>query len=275
MRNLLHANFSRLWRDKVFWGELLISFVMGAWVIVLMYRDRVQYGWLKTFDEQLFAFALLVGCFSSVFCSLFFGTEYSDGTIRNKLIVGHTRSAIYYSGLLTSVAEALLTAFAYLLPYCILGAFLLDAPGATPQQIMLHLCISVLLMAAFASVWFMLSTLIDKRSTAAVFCILAFFGLLLIAGVIKTRLDAPEFISEYSFTINGIEQIEPVPNPQYLSPTARAIHQFFFDLLPSGQMIQITLFPVPYPLRMMLCSAAITAATTGFGLFAFGKKDLK
>ena len=275
MRNLLHANFSRIWRNKVFWGELLLLFGAGVWSVSMMYRERAQYGWGHPFDEQLFFFAILVGCFLSVFCSLFFGTEYSDGTIRNKLIVGHTRSAIYCSGLLSCIAESLLTACAFLVPYCTLGAFLTDAPAKTTGQILLHVCISVFLLAAFASLYFMLTMLIEKRSVAAVFCILFFFGMLLVASVTKARLDEPEMVTGYSLTINGFEQTAPEPNPRYLQPLARAIFQFFFDLLPTGQMLQLTFFSVLHPLRLMLCSAAICAATTGFGLFFFGKKDLK
>lgn len=275
MRNLLHANFSRIWRDKVFWGEVLILFVTGVWSIGMMYRERVQYGWIHPFDEQLFFYTILVGCFLSVFCSLFFGTEYSDGTLRNKLIVGHTRNAIYCSGLLACIAEALLTAFAFLVPYCILGTFLIDTQSKSTGQILLHFCISILLLIAFTSLYFMLTMLIEKRSVAAVFCILFFFGMLLVAAVTKARLDEPEMVSGYTLTVNGIEQTAPEPNPRYLPPLARELFQFFFDLLPTGQMLQLTFFSVLHPLRLMLCSAVITAATTGFGLFAFGKKDLK
>ena len=275
MRNLLHANFSRLWRDKVFWGEVVLLFVTGVWCIGMMYRERVQYGWVHPFDEQLFFYTLLVGCFLSVFCSLFFGIEYSDGTLRNKLIVGHTRSAIYCSGLLACVSEALLTAFAFLLPYCVLGAFLIDTQSKPTGQILLHFCISILLLIAFTSLYFMLTMLIEKRSTAAVFCILFFFGMLLVAAVTKSRLDEPEMVTGYSLTINGFEQTEPEPNPLYLQPFTRAIFQFFFDLLPTGQVLQLTFFSVLHPLRLILCSVGITAASTALGLFCFGKKDLK
>lgn len=275
MRNLLHANFTRLLRDKVFRGELLLLFVAGAWCIIMMYRERVQYGWVHPFDEQLFFYTLLIGCFLSVFCSLFFGVEYSDGTLRNKLIIGHTRGAIYCAGLLSCIAEALLTALAFLVPYCALSAFLIDTQSKPTGQILLHVCISIFLLIAFASLYFMLTMLIEKRSVAAVFCILFFFGMLLVAAVTKSRLDEPEMVAGYALTINGFEQTEPEPNPLYLQPFARAVFQFFFDLLPTGQVLQLTFFSVLNPVRLFLCSAGITAASTALGLFCFGKKDLK
>lgn len=48
-------------------------------------------------DSAFFSVAIYIGIILSVFCSLFIRTEYSDGTIRNKLIVGQKRSAVYFA----------------------------------------------------------------------------------------------------------------------------------------------------------------------------------
>ena len=39
--------------------------------------------------------ALFIGIILAVFCSLFIGTEHNDGTIRNKIIVGHEKSKLF------------------------------------------------------------------------------------------------------------------------------------------------------------------------------------
>ncbi|MGY3662454.1 MAG: hypothetical protein ACXAHE_00930 [Roseburia sp. 1XD42-69] len=39
---------------------------------------------------------------------MFLGTDYSDGTIRNKLTVGHTRTNIYLANLIVTFAAGLL-----------------------------------------------------------------------------------------------------------------------------------------------------------------------
>ena len=62
----------------------------------LFYNDVIKYGADVEFDDILFCFAFAVGFVSSVFCSLFIGIEYSDRTLHNKLIVGHSRTAIYF-----------------------------------------------------------------------------------------------------------------------------------------------------------------------------------
>ena len=50
------------------------------------------------------------------FCQPFIGTEYSDGTIRNKIVVGHSRSTIYLANLLTCCFAGLIMCLCFILP---------------------------------------------------------------------------------------------------------------------------------------------------------------
>ena len=54
-------------------------------------------------DAIFFVYAMLIGLVLSVFLPLFFGSEYSDGTIRNKLAAGHPRLSVYLANLITAV----------------------------------------------------------------------------------------------------------------------------------------------------------------------------
>ena len=93
MCKLLSANYSRLWRDKIFW---ICMGTMLVYSVVYMLNgcrqatvDLAEYNY--SIDKYYFHFAISIGIFCAVFSSMFFGTEYSDGTIRNKVIVGHTK----------------------------------------------------------------------------------------------------------------------------------------------------------------------------------------
>lgn len=275
MNKLLQSNFSRLWKNKLFWLVIVFMFGLGVFITVGMHLDMVNYDALNYFDENLLVYISFIGCFAAVFCSLFTGTDYSDGTIRNKVVVGHHRSSIYLSNLMTSIVAALTMTAAFLLSYCALGCFLLESPVATTGKMVFLVAISILTVLAYVSLFHMLSMLITKKSASAVVCLLVFFGLLMLAIIIQGKLEEPEYISGYVLTTNGVEQTEPELNPRYLQPTARKVYQFFLDLLPTGQSIALTIYRVVHPYLMMVYSAIISVSTTVLGIFAFRKKDLK
>ena len=275
MRKLLSADFSRMRKDKIFWLEVVFMFGLGLFVTYAQYSDIIRYGEVRHLDDVLFSYLTFMGCCSAIFCSMFSGTDYSDGTIRNKLIVGHLRSSIYLSNWVTSAVAAMIMAIAFLASYCTLGSLLLEAPQASAGQIVFYLFLSLFTIMAFSSLFSMLSMLIPRKSASAVVCLLVFFGLFMMALVVRAKLDAPEFVSDYFLTIDGLDMTEPRPNPRYLQPDERRIYQFFLDLLPTGQSIQLSSFEVPNPIWIMVNSVLISVVTTVFGIFAFRKKNLK
>ncbi len=275
MRKLLSAQCSRLLKNKVFWLELLFMFGMGVYSSLMPYLDNVRYGEHSRVDDMLFNYIILMGLCMPVFCSLFSGTEYSDGTIRNKLIVGHTRFSVYCSSLLVSLSASISVALAFALPYMVLGFSMLEAPKASAGVLFFMALLSLFVITAYVSIFHMLSMLITKKSTSAVICMLAFIVLFVLAIVIKGKLDAPEFVQNYSMTIDGIELMSPESNPKYLQPEARRVYQFFFEVLPSGQSLQIAAIDVVHPYLLMLYSAVTSAAITVLGIFFFKKKNLK
>lgn len=275
MTKLLRANFSRLWRDKAFWLGTLCMFALGIFAVYTKYSDIVRYGEHELLDDAILVYVAYIGCLAAAFCSLFLGTEYSDGTIRNKLIVGHLRSSIYLSNWLTNIAAVMIMAAAYLFSYCTLGSFLLEAPAAPLKIILFYILVSLFTILAYASIFHMLSMLISRKASAAVCCLMVFWGLLIVAMVVRAKLEAPEFVSGYSLTMNGLEQMAPEPNPKYLQPAARKMYQIFLDILPTGQSIQLSSFEVPHPYLLMVYAAIISVAATVGGIFAFKKKNLK
>lgn len=124
MRSLMSANFYRIWKNKIFLIELFMMILMGATESVvgaIQHRIHLSFGTLVCVDSILFGYALFAGFFTSIFCSLFIGTEYSDGTLRNKIISGHTRESIYFSNLFTSVVAILILCIVYLVVVVAVG----------------------------------------------------------------------------------------------------------------------------------------------------------
>ena len=75
MRKLLRANFSRLWRDKIFLLSAAIMFVMGSALSVIHYMDNLNNdaGW--TPDSTIFAFTSFVPILLSLMTAIFVGCE--------------------------------------------------------------------------------------------------------------------------------------------------------------------------------------------------------
>ena len=102
------------------------------------------------------------------------------------------------------------------------------------------------------------------------------FVLLIVTVVIDGRLNAPEFIQGYEMSVNGqVVNAVPEPNPRYLRGTERAVYQFLYDLLPTGQSLQYTMLNFTEPGKLIGLSGLVCAVFTGAGAALFRRKDLK
>lgn len=276
MSKLLSANFTRLKKDKVFWICFGFMVLIGIFIPVNKYMNMKKYNYIQTLDQGFFNYTLLIGVVLSVFCSLFLGTEYNDGTIRNKIVIGHTRTNIYLSNFITCIIADIFLCLAYLVPTLCLGTLLLGFFEADPKLILVFVFGAFVMSFAYAAIDILIAMLNQNKAIVAVLCILSAF-LLLFAGVfINARLSSPESYPGYSYLINGeIIEEEEEPNPDYLRGTKRKVYEFFYDFLPGGQAIQFSAMLTEHPKRLILYSSIITILTTGCGLFFFQKKDLK
>ena len=275
MRKLLSVNFSRIWKDKFFW---LCMGAMLIYSVVYMLNgcrqstvNMPEYNY--SIDKYYFNFAIVIGAFSALFSSMFLGTEYSDGTIRNKIIVGHTRKSIYFANLITSFAATLLIMSVWLIGALvaipILGVWEMGIPN-----LLSYLFIAVMFEAAFSSIFTFICMQSTNKAITVVVSMLLFLGLLVFASITYNALGEPEMTSGVNITTNGIEMSEPAPNPNYVRGAKRMIYEFIVDFLPTGQGLQMWQVKIGNSARMLLSSIAITVLTTLGGIFVFKRKDL-
>ena len=276
MNKLMSSHLARLRKDKVFW--LCMASVLVYAVACMLNGcgqasvDMSEYNY--TLDKFYFHFALSIGAFISVFSSMFLGTEYSDGTIRNKIVVGHTRTEIYLSNLLLTFTASMLMMLVWIVG-AMVGIPFLGFWNMGAGQLLTYLLIAVLFTAALCAVFTMIGSLSENKTVGAVVSLLLFLGLLILASIIQNILNEPEMTSGVIITADGMDLSEPTPNPNYVSGTARAVLAFILDLLPTGQGIQMAFLEIVTPMRMILSSVFMTVSVTVCGLFFFRKKDLK
>lgn len=277
MRKLISAHFSRLWKEKVFWINAGLIFIFSA---IMMWNGCRQVSAMKfsgssaDMDRYYFNFVPVLGLFLAEFISLFLGKEYSDGTIRNKIVAGHTRASIYFSNFVVCFAAG----FIFMLMWMLGGLIGIPFLGTWKMGIkgfFLYFLIASFFLEAFTGIFVLLSMMLTNRATAAVFEIMLFLALLIVASMIYNSLCEPESISGVIMTANGMEMSDPSPNPVYISGMMRTVYEWILDFLPTGQGILMANVEIVHPFREIVCSILITLCTTAVGVFAFYKKNLK
>lgn len=277
MSRLLTVHFSRMWKNKLFWGEMLFMFVLGIFCVITVYRARLE-GIQTGLDAALQGYPMMIGFLSALFCGVFGGTEYSDGTIRNKLIAGHTRWSVYLSGLIAHSVQVLLCLFSFLLADLVLGLPLLGGFMRDGKWIALMLAGSIVTMFAYSAIFTLISMLYQNKTTGVCICLILFCVMFFMAMDIVQRLEEPEFYEGYTYmTDAGVTEHEDAqPNPNYLTGTKREAYEFLQDFLPCNQMYQYTMMHSEIDTRrLMLYSLSIIIVVTAAGIFVFRKKDVK
>lgn len=267
---------NRLRLSKTFWlcmGTMLIYsvlYMLSGCRKAAMDPSEYQY----SLDQFYFHFALPISLYCAIFASMFLGTEYQDGTIRNKIAAGCTRTDIYLSSFLLTFLGTLFITAAWLL-----GA-LIGIPGLGlwkmgAGHLFLYLLTAVMLISAFSAVYTLIAMLSANKAGTVVLTTLLCLGLLLGASLIYNALDQPEMLSDIVITSQGMEIGDPLPNPHYISGSMRNIYQGLLEFLPSGQGISLWQLEVVHPLRMLASSLFITAAANLGGVLLFKRKNIK
>ena len=279
MSNLLHSNFSRLWKNKIFWlcmGGMLIYavvYMLNAGQKTFSYATGEAY----TLEDYYFQFLIYAGFVFAVVSSMFLGTDYNDGTIRNKLIVGHTRANVYLANLVVTFVAGLLIMCAWFI-----GAFVgVPALGfftLSPANLVGYFLICVLLVAAYSAINTFIAMLSSNKTITVLISLGLTIGMLLCASLLYNALEAPETINFYDgISISGLTAPagETVANPSYIGGVLRSIFQMLLNILPAGQSVNVAFLHVEHYYIMLLSSVAVTVVITALGIVLFGKKDLK
>ena len=145
MRNLISAGFYKMRKSRIFLICMILVNVLSAFLTVQVYQNSLSYDVSYTFEDGIFMTETIMILITAVFVSLFFGTEYSDGTIRNKLIGGHTRGKIYLSQVVVNAVSCLLIYFSSLLVSGILGFI----PVSYTHLLFLHIALFYLYIFQF------------------------------------------------------------------------------------------------------------------------------
>lgn len=281
MSKLLRSNLSRLKKYSIFWIALAVVLVWAALCMVNYGRTAAHfinegYSNYRYIDTHYFNLCPFLGIFTAIVISLFLGTEYSDGTIRNKLIVGHTRTAIYIANLITCfVISVAVTAALFIGGLAGLFMPALDGWQMSVGWILIYILMCLLYSAVLAAIFTLIAMLSPNKAGTVVITLVTFLALLICASSIYNMLSEEELISGMVITEKGMEISEPHPNPQYVGGMARQVLSAILNILPTGPAIYIANLEITEPIFPSISAVLLTVVVTVIGLAVFRKKDLK
>ena len=239
-----------------------------------------------TLDRMVFLPLSLYGVVAGAFAGLFLGQEFSEGTIRNKIIAGCGKEQVYLSGFLAAAGGALVL-YASAVAVTAAAGSLLFATAKPLSDFLVFGLLGALCCLGYVSVFCLITMLRRSRSVSAVLCMLLAVVLLLTAMYINLQLTQEEYISQFSTTTQSgdvsvsiiEENVEPevtmVPNPHYLTGIKRQAAELLQDLNPTGQAVQICAMNCANPVRLVLCDVFITLSTCLAGILLFRRRDLQ
>lgn len=258
MRNLIRAEIYRYRRSRLFWCMLCAAFLSGAF-----YGLTVITG---GFDDMFIVplFVIMAFCIS-----LSIGREYSDGTIRNKIIAGKTKTVIFVSKLAISISLSVLMTTVFLIPFA----------AVTASGVLLQIPASVLLWTAlgfyllnivWAVMFTFVSMLISSWEIAGILNFILMIAVMFASYQLEFRIGQPEFIENEEcvnvpMTPEEVRQVQEetfegsyswdedengvityyksvvtkqssTPNPYYVPEPFKTVLQSVDSMLPHGQI---------------------------------------
>lgn len=88
MRKLLAADFYMLRRSTAFWLALFFMAASTTVLVIATYNMLTEYGYdpsQYTIEATMFCMLPGIGIVNAIWVHLFIGSDYDEGTIRNKL----------------------------------------------------------------------------------------------------------------------------------------------------------------------------------------------
>ena len=136
MNKLLHADLVRLRKSKFFLTCIVAAFGFALFLVLLRYFEMKRYPNQGSGTDGLLTIGIVYApIIIAAFLGIFIGTEYSDGTMRNKLIVGHSRFCIYFANLITAVISSFIIFALYTITIISFGLMLIGKFSLPADQL--------------------------------------------------------------------------------------------------------------------------------------------
>ncbi|RKJ40077.1 hypothetical protein D7X94_09425 [Acutalibacter sp. 1XD8-33] len=300
MRNLLSANFARLWRCVWFWlgGLGILGYTlwelseMFSWALGPNGGHPADYLSSRIADFTVPLFLIL-----AALCPLFLNEDYHNGTLRNKIVVGRTRAQVYLANYFALLAAALFYAAVHVAlsvgAVCLVKSHIWVWEDTAKALLP---CLPYIL--GITALFTLLGMLVRSRAVSIVAILLA-VGLLWLPQHLFRHLcilpaqpdwdkvtqtlepnEEGDFDLVYWQDGRRVEEddLEMIPDPRYVDEPLRSLYYFGMEAFPGGQaflLCQSLPLERGSPGLLAAYSLGLFVLAGGGGLLAFRRMDLK
>lgn len=251
MSRLFSANMMRLRKSKIF----LIGEIFMAGYALFAYESSTSTiaskGSIDSWNTYFFNVLLAIGIVMAMFVSFFLGTEYGDGVIRNKLMVGHKRRDIYLANFAACLLAGLAMCITYYLFSLIFGCLLIGREVLKIQSVGMGLFCSILILPVYTAIFVLVEMLDHNKARSMTINSLGALFILMIGIVSYGQLVSHADTAGFMWHI--IEMLLPSVLVMY---TASGVEQIPYITIVSGLLTEIV-------------------CLIGIGIWGFGRKDIK
>lgn len=286
MNKLLRANFFRLIKNKIFWGIIVIT--LGITSVLLFNTIINNQGETKeSIDRLVVMYMYFIGIAMAIFTSLFVGTEYSDGVLRNKIVIGHSRKHIYLADLITSIIVGLCIQLIYMLIVAVIGIPIFGTLQMTIEKFLFVIIDIVFIIITYASIFTCITLLCSDITVSTVSCMILVLIMFIASMALSSTANTMKYRETYIQTENGEIEVHQKLNPDYPGDLKKNVAKTILYCLPTGQTSQIIsqISKKPFQITnymsddelktVFLYSVGVTIVITGVGMYCFKRKDLK
>lgn len=288
MYKLLNASFYRLRKNKIFLGLVILTIIIAVFMLISEYLNNIKYSSVfgissNTTDILLMKFINIIGFFIAIFTSLFVGAEYSDGTIRNKIVAGHSRKNIYLSNLIVSILVGIFLELIYLIIVSIVSIPIFGLVQMSFLQLAVILLDIIMIIIVYSSIFNFIALICSNITISTVTSLLLILIMFVTDMFLSPTANSTEYIQKNKvMDEQGNITYEIVKNEDYPGKIIQTTCKTIINFNPVSQAIEISGNKINmneedfnnmkvYPLY----SLGLIIIITAIGIYLFNIKELK
>jgi hypothetical protein len=244
MANLLAEGYRRLFKGKRFY--IVLAVIVGVAALILTFVKIFDTEHTARVDGMIFMMTGTMPLLISITAGLLIVQDFRNNTVRNKIIIGHSRTKIYLANLIVSCTVAVIYQLAFWLVTIALGGILLQFEFFPSGEIFANMGLALVIQLTFTAVIVFLCN--SMRN---------------IGGFVISMI---------------MHEIVLMASPVMLLIKSEKVQNFIGEIVPSFQVSMVEYGYAEYPDKVyiaLIADAVIFIAATIGGILIFNKSDLK